>query len=137
MVIPRKIWNFNFCFMLDIWMRLFMCICFLSGESGSGDRKALNTQLFAYPPAPAAIGVNKDNEKMSWDPNIQNQVSLELTWKMETGRQRLVSSRRWGKRLLRHQYHCMYFLLLETMLRKRLMKMSEYTAIFEPFGNFL
>lgn len=45
MVIPRKIWNFNFCFKLDIWMGLFMCDCFLSGESGSGGRKALNTQL--------------------------------------------------------------------------------------------
>lgn len=31
--------------MLDIWMGLFMCDCFSSGEGGSGEGKALNTQL--------------------------------------------------------------------------------------------
>lgn len=73
---------------------------------------------------------------MSWDSNIC-EPGLPWSWR---GRWRQVDSA-WSlqgagvKRLCRHQYHCMYF-LLETMFRKRLMKMSEYTAIFEPFGNF-
>ena len=73
---------------------------------------------------------------MNWDSNIC-EPGLPWSWR---GSWRQVDSA-WSfqgaelKSLRRHQYHCMCF-LLETIFRKRLMKMSEYTAILEPFGNF-
>lgn len=116
-------------------MGLFMCDCFSPRESGNGERKALNTRLLpTHQYWQQLVSVKIMKSELGFQ-HLWTRSPLELAWELETGRQRLVSSRRWGKKASWASVSLHAF-SSGNNAQKTLMKMSEYTAILEPFGNF-